>query len=126
MERRLLREFQSQVAMQCRFVLIAAEDINQALREHVLHERRIRTAKDEVFAIMAETNLNFEEFRSASDRAEAIVRQRPNYSIRIFYDIQNLLIAAVNINRLLWSSRSQLAEERKPLRDSIGVSDDSP
>ncbi len=45
---------------------------------------------------------------------------------RLFFAIQNLLNAAANIAKLLWGQGGQLATERQALRDSIGISDDSP
>ena len=45
---------------------------------------------------------------------------------RIFYSIQNLLNAAANVSKTLWGSGGKLADERKTLRDSIGVFDTSP
>lgn len=43
-----------------------------------------------------------------------------------YYAIQNLLNASANISKSLWGQRGKLAFERKPLRDSIGIDDDSP
>ena len=45
---------------------------------------------------------------------------------RIFYAIQNLLNAAANVSKALWGQGGKFADERKTLRDSIGVSDTSP
>jgi hypothetical protein len=50
----------------------------------------------------------------------------------IFYSIQNLLGAAANISKVLWGTQGKKPSEkhrmqaRKPLRDSLGVSDSSP
>lgn len=43
-----------------------------------------------------------------------------------FYALQNLLNAGANISKALWGSGGKRAKQRKPLRDSIGVADDSP
>jgi len=45
---------------------------------------------------------------------------------RTFYALQNLLNAAANISKVLWGQGGSKANERKPVRDSIGISDDSP
>jgi hypothetical protein len=45
---------------------------------------------------------------------------------RVFYGIQNLLNAAGNVSKALWGQRDKLEEQRKPLRDSIGVDNNSP
>lgn len=78
----LLRVFQSQVAAQCRFMLRAAADVNNALKE-------------------PDTNA-------------------------VFYGIQNFLNAAANISKAFWGQGGKFAEQRKPLRDSVGVADTSP
>jgi len=82
MENRLLKIFQLQVALQCKFLIRALEDTNK------------------------------------SDQARDIEG--------IFFGIQNLLNAGANISKALWGQGLQLASERKPLRESLGVSDASP
>ena len=47
-------------------------------------------------------------------------------TVRACYGMQNLLNAAANVSKALWGSKGTLADERKALRDSIGVSDASP
>lgn len=44
----------------------------------------------------------------------------------IFFGVQNLLNAAANIAKALWGERGKMSAQRKELRDSIGVGDDSP
>jgi hypothetical protein len=79
----LLRNFQRQVVLQCKFMLTAAQELNKALEERGNTEH-------------------------------------------VFYALQNLLNAGANISKALWGARGKLAKERKPLRDSIGIADDSP
>jgi hypothetical protein len=45
---------------------------------------------------------------------------------QVFNEIQNFLNAAANISKCLWGQRGAKAEQRKGLRESIGVEDDSP
>ena len=78
----LLRTFQRQVALQCRYIMLAAHDVNKGLQ-----------ARDTSYT---------------------------------YYWIQNLLNAAANVSKALWGQKGKYAEIRKPLRDSIGVSDESP
>jgi hypothetical protein len=78
----LLRQFQTQVALQCKFLINAANEINVGLK-----------------------NRNVEH---------------------VFYGIQNLLNAGANISKALWGSKGRRAEQRKQLRESIGIADDSP
>jgi hypothetical protein len=44
----------------------------------------------------------------------------------VFYALQNLLNAGANISKALWGQGGKLADQRKPLRDSIGIDDTSP
>lgn len=44
----------------------------------------------------------------------------------VLFAIQNLLSAGANVSKLLWGSRGKKMEERKQLRESIGIADDSP
>lgn len=46
--------------------------------------------------------------------------------VRSWCAIQNMLNAAANISKALWGQGGKLAAERKELRDSIEVLDDSP
>ncbi|HMI98050.1 MAG TPA: hypothetical protein VK479_16195 [Micropepsaceae bacterium] len=82
MDLMLLRVFQRQVDLECRFLLLAAEEVDQGLRGQNVY--------------------------------------------RTFYGLQNLLNAGANISKALWGPGGKFAGARKPLRDSIGISDDSP
>lgn len=82
MDLMLLRVFQRQLELQCRFMILAAQDVNQGLKN-----------KDVYYT---------------------------------FYAIQNLLSAGANISKTLWGTRGAKSAERAPLRDSIGIMDDSP
>jgi hypothetical protein len=83
MDSLLLEHFQHQTYLQCRFVLIAAKQLDEAMSQR----------------------------GGVTD---------------IFYSLQNLLTSAVNISKALWGTGDAMAEARKPLRESIGISDDSP
>ena len=43
-----------------------------------------------------------------------------------FCAVQNILNAAANASKVLWGNRGRLAAQRKEIRDSFGVTDDSP
>ena len=60
----------------------------------------------------------------AADDLNAAMKQSDIPST--FFAIQNLLNAAADISKAFWGEGGRLATERKPLRDSIGVSDSSP
>ena len=82
MDTMLLRMFQTQVVAQCEFVLYAASDLNESVKQ--------------------------------------------GDSRRTFFAIQNLLSSSANISKVLWGENQTLSEERKPVRDSIGVTESSP
>jgi hypothetical protein len=82
MDKMLLRIFQTEVERQASFGLIAATELDTALRSGDMD--------------------------------------------RIWYSVQSLLIAAGNISKLLWPSRSRIFKRGEELRASFNVSDSSP
>jgi hypothetical protein len=61
----------------------------------------------------------------AAQDLEAALSER--FSPRIWYAIQNILVAAANCAKLLWGSEGPAIEEsRQPIRDMAGVDDSSP
>lgn len=64
------------------------------------------------FIIFSYTTLNNSLTRNQNDAA--------------FYSIQNLLTSSANISKILWGQKGKRLEERKLLRDSIGILDSSP
>ena len=82
MDLMLLRIFQRQLALQCRYLLVSFREAGMGLKE--------------------------------------------GKTDQVFYGLQNLLNAGANISKAFWGQRGQLADLRKPLRDSVGVADDSP
>jgi hypothetical protein len=45
----------------------------------------------------------------------------------VWFALQGMLVSAANASKLLWGSRAELVlEARRPLRDSVGVTDSSP
>jgi len=82
MELMLLRVFQRQIALQCKFLIFSAQEIERNLREHNVENT--------------------------------------------FYALQNFLNSGANISKALWGQAGSHSDERKQLRDSIGVDDTSP
>jgi hypothetical protein len=75
-------------------------------------------------AFQTQLDLQFEfVLRAAVDLNAALVNGDPRAT---FYAIQNLLNAAANASKVLWGSGGKLAAVRLPLRESIGVTDESP
>ena len=77
-----LRIFQGELERQCKFALIAVDDMKRALQTHDME--------------------------------------------RIWYPVQNFLVAAGNISKILWPSKKDYSERGVTLRKSLKVSDDSP
>lgn len=80
MEIRLLRLFQREVERQCKYAIMAHENLKQALQSHDME--------------------------------------------RLWYSVQNLLVAVGNISKLLWDKTHP--ERRAALRTSLNIPDDSP
>jgi hypothetical protein len=53
-------------------------------------------------------------------------RLKARHTIGVMYAIQNLLNAGANISKMLWGQGGKFSAQRKPLRDSIDISDSSP
>lgn len=45
---------------------------------------------------------------------------------RFWYSVQAFLSASANASKLLWGSTEEIARRRRPIRQSLGISDDSP
>ena len=58
--------------------------------------------------------------------AEVNAAMQSQDTTRIFYGLQNLLNAAANISKVLWGSGGRHADERREVRDSIGIHENSP
>lgn len=61
---------------------------------------------------------------AAASQVNAAVDQ--NDACACFFALQNFLNAGANIAKALWGSGGKRAEARKPLRDTIGIDDNSP
>ena len=60
---------------------------------------------------------------ASSDLNESLKQED---SRKTFFAIQNLLGSTANISEVLWGVNQTLSVERKPVRDSIGVTESSP
>ena len=61
---------------------------------------------------------------AAATEAEAALRSGDVE--RFWFSVQNLLSAAANVSKALWGVNAKLEKAREPLRESLGISDDSP
>ncbi len=104
----LLRHLESEIEFQCKFAIMAAERLTEALTP------RDRTSTQMEWA----TN----------------PKLVPGYRTTCAWEaLQTILVSAANISKLLWGSRSgkesvrrDRAAKRKPLRDRLHVQDGSP
>lgn len=114
MEVMLLRLFQREVQRQCDFALTAAGDIEQAKRSLV-------EARDEI-RLLALGSRQFRRMEQQEGAAED----------RLWYSLQNFLVASALVSRMMWPcqpgrGKKRLVEERaEELRTSLGMTDDSP
>jgi hypothetical protein len=151
----LLRLFQSEVVSQCEFGLRAWRDLGAALEDSQRQFEKVRTTPPEMRrpevryktitmddvppgSVLSDHTIAeiqagrfrmpiYEPIDAQAMVAEAMDRawetMRPTTDT--WYAVQNLLIACGNLSKLLWGKKSQAAS-RKDLRDSLGMSDDSP
>ena len=112
-----LRIFQYEVARQCRFAMIAAEDIQRSLND--LAKIQVQLGNVPIPGLEM-------SFRPNGDLQSLVVRAenptpadlRYEYLDRFWYSVQAFLIAASNIAKLL--------HKREDLQKSLGVDDTSP
>lgn len=130
------RVFQGEILMQCEFVLLAAEQLDQALAEverqserHAAYVAKVKAELREPPAPgdMAEMSARFERRRQA--RAE--IGSTAEITNRTWFALQGILVSAANISKLLWGTgrdpnRAKTEADRRKLRLSIGVGYRSP
>jgi hypothetical protein len=133
-DRFLLRVFQGEVESQCQFVLRAVEQLEQWEREVADHDAemvREHQAEQEVRAKQLEATA-----RGDMDASLAYMEQRtamlgsrkpwPDLTTGAWFALQNILVAAANLSKLLWGSSGKREQEREALRESIDVDNTSP
>jgi len=134
----MLRTFQSEVALQCRFILLGEAQLEQLDRdeeEALARGRKIyEDAKAKRDAAVEARDLD-EVVRQQRRMREAWRPDSRDTTYRTWFALQGILASAANLSKLLWGSddprmtqakRDQREAERKALRDSLGVTDESP
>jgi hypothetical protein len=61
-----------------------------------------------------------------SNSAHATSRSQTSPTSRVWFGVQQMVIASANAAKLLWGSGGKLTQQREPLRLSVGVDDTSP
>jgi hypothetical protein len=139
-DRFLLRVFQSEVALQCKFVLRAAEQLEQWAHEVEVQDadmRRDWEAEQKVRTEQLEATARGDMEASFADmkrRTEMLSQRKPipDQTTGAWYALQGILVSAANISKLLWGSssnpekRKQIEAERQDLRRSLAVTKKSP
>jgi hypothetical protein len=105
METMLLRLFQSHVEDQCEYVLLA---------------------RDQIVTALADMNAPIPKPTEGHEAFTRAMQAQQEAGMRLWFGMQNLLNAGANISKALWGPAGKLVEERRPLRESLGVPDDSP
>ncbi|SRR5258708_7286935 len=155
MDRFLVRIFQFEIASQCEFGMRAARDLQAALENSdrqsdesfvgatlpkpsvryrtitvadippgsVLSDQTLAEIEAGRFQIPISEQVDVEvAIEDAREDAWASVSPTTD----IWFAIQNLLVAAGNLSKLLWGASPSRAAAREGLRQSVGVADDSP
>lgn len=130
----MLRLFQGEVLLQCQFVLRSVEQLDQwerevadrdaeMMQEHQA-EQEVRTKQLEATARGdMEASLAYMEQRTAMLGSRKPMRDPTTGA---WFALQNILVAAANLSKLLWGSSGKREAEREALRNSIGVDNTSP
>jgi hypothetical protein len=113
MDPELLKRFQHQIWIQCKFALAAYDELGARITQMT----QIRSGPDPRYLELA--GLPHDEL---SARAVEISMED---SIYAWSSAQALLTAVANISKALWGQGGKLGPQRKPLRDSRGVADTS-
>jgi len=126
----VLRTFQREVEQQCRFALIAAQDMGQALQEWeglsndmddrfeklVRQQMRSRGQSGPTLAVVGVQN----EFGDWWERHDAV-------RDRFWHSVQSLLMAAANVSKLLWpvyrKGENLVPDREEELRKSLDIGD---
>jgi hypothetical protein len=121
-----LRIFQGEVGMQCRFILLAFDELNavegRERQHHLRYEREREAAKRERDAAENEMDASFRY----SERLHPVRHGYPKDTIeRSWMALQTIAVSAANLSKMFWGSRGRREAERKTLRDSLGVTDPS-
>lgn len=130
MDERLLRIFRAEIAHQCRFVALGAEQLEQVRVKDEKQRRRYAQISADLHAKIkaAQGESDTEEMLRLLDRLnEADDEQDPPrvFITGTWFALQTILTAAANISKLLWGKDDDSARERQALRESLNVDDTS-
>jgi hypothetical protein len=134
MDGRTLKAFANEVATQCRFVIIAAGQLDDALIAPLRAGERMREATATADAYRRANPEDLDGYIALLEEARTAI-ERPEVSMaRTWLALQSILISAANISKLLWGSGggggekaiAKRAARRAPLRDLLETDDSSP
>jgi hypothetical protein len=116
--------FHREVERQCKFALMAYEDLKQALAVIQQPAPRRPTVNSADVAQVQESMAKYAQWQAA---LEKYLHTKAAATDRLWYAVQAFLVAAGNVSKLLWPSDKPLLPKRGPeLRASLQVEEDSP
>lgn len=130
----MLRLFQGEVLLQCQFVLRSVEQLEDWEREVEAQDAEFRRnweAEQKVRAEQLEATARGDmeaSFAHMKRRTAMLSDRKPvvPQTTGPWLALQNILVAAANLSKLLWGSSGKREQERQALRDSINVDNASP
>ena len=131
MDEHLIVIFQTEIELQCRFVLYGAAELERLKEAEAGKQAEVDIARNKVqhpFGPYDEATWSRYE-RQAAEARRALQRLR-DFDVpgRTWFAVQGVLTAAANLSKLLWGSGDKPGAQasRAPLRSSVGVTNDSP
>ena len=120
MDLRLIKLFQMQIWIQCKFAALAYDELTAQLAERSSNPRAAWEKDRDRSAALSKLGLSHEELTARSIE----VTMEPG--ARAWHPVQSLLTATANISKALWGQGGKLTTGREPLRRSLDVDEDSP
>jgi hypothetical protein len=121
------RIFHLEVERQCKFALMAYEDLKYAL---AVYQRRPPASPGVNFADPAQVQASTVRYERRSVALEAFKQEKDAAKDRFWYAVQAFLVAAGNISKLLWPNywkgEARLPERGPDLSASLNVDENSP
>lgn len=119
--------FHREIERQCKFALMAYDDLKQALAVRQQPNPQAPAPDSSDAAQVQVTTARYQQWVKAMEEYE---RVKATAEERLWYSVQAFLVAAGNISKLLWPSYRK-GEERIPergdeLKASLAVEEDSP
>jgi hypothetical protein len=135
LDKTLVRAYLLYLEFQCECVLHAYDDLQLAPRASAAKQRDYREKSGELVRLTVEAEQRGDLSAAADFRRQELRLMSeyfksdpagPSDASRGWFCVQNLLVAAANVWKLLWGSDKKKEIARQPLRDLLRVPDTSP